>query len=352
MEVEEYRKLPFINYSACKDFDKSRTDFFRKYILKEYVEDKRSSDTIFGDLVHCLLLRPEDFDTKFTRMTVGATPKPQMKAFADNLWEVTRQCMSPEGLITRSAESLMEEAFLATAYDSKGERVAFKGKTLADVIARFPEEAEFYYKLKRESFGKDVINAQTYENAEKCVQELHINPVTKPIFSIANNSRYMVFNEHVITFQYNGQTLKALLDKVIVDTKEKKIEIYDLKCTGWEFGYFEGNIIKHRYYLQWTMYYLAVKQWAVDQGFEGFQIVPMQFITLSTDMSENPLIFTTSEKDVEYGLKGFSLRGKPYKGLDQIITEIAWHSTYGIWNMSYTDYQNKGIRKLNLFEEE
>lgn len=350
MDVPTYRKLPYINYSACKVFDESRTKFYKEFILKEAVDPKKSYASILGDLIHCLLLNPEDSDAKFARLGASGTPKPQMKKFADNLWEVTKQSMNERGEVSRPMSSLMDEAFNLTAFDRKGERVEFKGKTVEDVIARFPNEAEEYYKSKRDNFGKDVIDAKTYDLAEKCITELKVNPVTKEIVNRKSDSRYQVFKEHVIVFKYQGQTLKALCDLLIVDTKEKKIELFDLKSSGWDMDSFESRIVKNRYYIQWSLYYKAVESWA-QENYPDYQIVPMKFIVVSSDMSENPLIYTTSEKDVTSGLEGFTRNGRVHKGLNQIIDEIVWHTSYSIWNMSYTDYQNKGIRTVSLFEE-
>jgi len=350
MDVGEYRKLPSINYSACKDFDESRSKFYRKYILKEVIEEKRHYSTSFGDLVHCLLLTPEDFDKRFALLGVGGTPKPQMKAFTDNLWELTKQCMSETGQITRDMASLMEEAFTLTAYDRKGERVAFKGKTLEDVIKRFPSEAEHYYDTLRQNFGKEVIDARTYDSALKTVAELNSNPVTEPILGIRDGERHKVFYEKILTFQYEGIDVKAMVDLLIVDLKERKIYIYDLKSSGWDIGTFDYNIIKNRYYLQWSMYYLAVKDWA-SKEYKDFEVVPLQFIVVNSDMNQSPLIYTTSMRDLHHGLKGFTRLGRVHKGLEQLITEINWHTTYSIWNISYTDYQNKGLRRVSLFEE-
>lgn len=351
MGVAEYRQLPHINYSSCKDFDESRTKFYKKYILKEPVEEKKSYSITFGDLAHCLLLNPEDFDSKFARLGVGVTPKPQMKEFADNLWELTKACMTEDRQVTRKMDSLMEEAFSMTAYSKNGERVAFKGKTIDYVLLKFEEEGELYYRSKRENYGKEVVDARTYEFASRCVDELKSNPVTKHIVTAKTDKRYTVYNEYAIVFTYSDQKLKALCDKLIIDHTEKKIYIYDLKSSGWDIGTFDQNILRNRFYLQWALYFQAVKAWASEQGMKEYEIVPMQFIVVSSDMSENPLIYTTTNKDVHYGMSGFTRNGKVHKGLDQIITEIVWHTSYAVWNMSYTDYQNKGIKRVSLFEE-
>jgi hypothetical protein len=77
----------------------------------------------------------------------------------------------------------------------------------------------------------------------------------------------------------------------------------------------------------------------------------MQFIVVSSDMSENPLIYTTDTNDLMYGLRGFTMKsGRKYRGLDKLLTDVKWHTESGIWNISYDDHQNNGVRKVSLFD--
>jgi hypothetical protein len=207
MNDTEYRKLPFLSYSSIKDFDESRNKFYRRHILKEPFEEKRSYSLIFGDLVDCLLFTPEDFDRKFAMLAVGNTPTGQMKSFVDNLWELTKQAMSEDGQISRSMSSLMEEAFNLTCHDKNGERVMFKGKKMEYVVEEFPK-VEGYYKTLRENYGKTVIDSRTYESGEKTVTELMVNPVTKPILTIKDGKDFNVYRQLPIIFEYEGHSLK------------------------------------------------------------------------------------------------------------------------------------------------
>lgn len=339
----EYKKLPYINYSACKDFEDSRLKFYKKYILKE-PEDEEKSATLYGDVVHCLLLTPEEFDDRFCPLRVGITPKPQMKELVDSLWKI----VATGGELVRDPDQgLVREAFDQVAFDRNGERVSFKGKSFEEVYDRFRNEGLPYYQEKVDNYGKEVIDLRTFDFANMTVNELKTNSVTAHIVNRRSDKDTIVLREQIIEFRYQGHDMKAMCDIIIVDLKEKKIYIYDLKTVGWNF---EVNVIKHRYYLQWSIYYQAVKAWAAEH-YPGLEVMPMQFIVASQNVMEGPLIYTTSMKDLEIGLKGFTRNGREYKGVNQILDEIAWHSSYGIWNMSYTDFQNKGVRKVSLFQE-
>lgn len=341
----EYRKLPHLNYSGIKMFDESRTSFYRKYVVGEPEEEKKSQPIIFGDLVDCLAFTPEEVHVRFATLAVGNTPKPQMKEFVDAMWDISRKNLAVSGEIG-DIKPIMEEAFQITAFDRNGERVSFKGKSFDDVVLKFAKEGKGYYDTLLSNHGKIVVDASTFSHAEKTVAELKVNHVTAPILNMKNDDRYFVAKQLPITFDYNGVKLKSMCDEVIVDEKEKVIDIYDLKTTSWDVGSFDYNVIKNRYYLQWSIYYEAVSAWAKER-FPGFRINPMKFIVTTSDHSDNPLVYTTSMKDLSRGKVGFTLpSGRKCKGLDQLLLEITWHNTFGIWNMSYEDFHNNGIRKV------
>lgn len=347
-----YRELPYLNYTAIKKFDESRTKFHREFILKLPVKEKRSDVLVFGSLVDCLLFSPVDYDKRFCPLAVGEIPTGQIKDFTDALWEITKEAMDGEdGKINRPIEAMIEEAFNQVAFDKKGQRVAFKGKTLEWVVEAFQKDAEVYYKKLRSEYGKDVIDAGTYSAAESIVRELYLNQVTRHVLSPLKHptSTRFAYPQLQILFEVNGVKLKALLDMCVIDTEEKKIYIYDLKVTA----RFEVNVVKERYYLQAGVYYLAIKVWAKENGYEDFEIVPMQFIVASPDISESPLIYVTDEKDLNYSLNGFTtIFGNKRKGVHQILEDIGWHQSEGIWHISREDYLNNGVRKFSLFEEE
>jgi hypothetical protein len=352
MSTQEYRRLPHLNYSALKTFADSRHDFYKEFVLRTVTPDKKSEAMIMGDLVHCLMLIHDEFENRYAIVDSSiSVPTGQLKTLVDNLWKITLQNIGEDNQLTRAMNELLEEAFTMTCYKGT-ERVAYKGKTLDYAINDFVTNGREYYQYMRANFGKDVISARTYEKASIIVDELKVNPVTRGIFGISESREVTIYNEEAITFTYRGKVMKAMIDRIIVNHENKKVYIYDLKGTGWDIGSFEYNILKNHYYIQWTVYYLAVLSWIEQRGLTGYEVVPLAFIAISTDTDENPLIYSTSMEDLQAGLQGFiSKNDKYYRGVDQLIDEIKWHEEHGIWNISREDYLNNGVRKVQLYRQ-
>ena len=92
-----------------------------------------------------------------------------------------------------------------------------------------------------------------------------------------------------------------------------------------------------------------MKEWAKENGMEAYTIIPMEFIVADTSSnSRRPIRYQTSQKDLEASIKGFTLKGIYYKGVDEIITEILWAEETNSWNCSKDVFDNDGILKLKL----
>jgi len=122
----------------------------------------------------------------------------------------------------------------------------------------------------------------------------------------------------------------------------------DLKTT-YDNESFDYMYIKNAYYLQNAFYVRAVEEWAKTSGLDGYEVRPMKFVVGDTSANNRrPLIYETSNMDVENGLHGFSLRGTYYKGVDELINDIVWAEEQDIWNCSRDAYGNNGKMKLNI----
>ncbi len=352
MTEKEYRSLSHFSFSSLKVFDESRGKFHREFILgrKVWDEDKPYA-MIFGELVDCLLFSKSSFDDKFAMVQTGNKPPGQMKDFVDNMWKVTKEYIDTDGTLTQSMSFIAEEAFRMTCFNRNGEQVAFKGKTLQWAVDQFDIWGKAYYTALRTNYGKTIIDTKIREAAEKTVEELLTNTVTAPLLTLRSSEEIEVIYQLPIVFHYMGMTLKGMPDMVIINHRSKTIEFFDLKTSGWDIGTFDYNILRQRYYLQWSLYWLAVKSWAEENELADYKVIPMKFIVVSADMSSLPLIYITDQNDLRCGLDGFTLNGRSYRGVKQIIEDLNFHLTSGIWGMSREDYNNRGQRKVQLFSD-
>ena len=122
----------------------------------------------------------------------------------------------------------------------------------------------------------------------------------------------------------------------------------DLKTT-YDNESFDFMYIKNGYYLQNAFYHKAVSTWAADNGMGDYDVKPLVFIVGDTSSNNRrPLSYGTSLDDIEKGMKGFYLRGTKYRGVDELVADIAWAEENDEWRCSKEAFEKKGMMKLNI----
>jgi hypothetical protein len=258
--------------------------------------------------------------------------------------------MTEDGRVTREFTSLISEAFNDVAFNSSGIRVAFKqkGMTLEKVIERFQTEGRNYYEHLRNANGRQVIEAQDEANAETAARELRSNFATRDIINAHNTEDIEVHDQLIILWDYRGIEMKSMLDRVIVNHREKKIYQYDLK-TAWNVDGFHYNYLKLRYYIQVACYGAAILKWIEEKGYQDYEVVPMKFIVVDNTNQANPLVYETTPQQLQEAINGFKVKegGKEYIGLRKAADDLKWHKQMGLWTISRENYEKRGLVTLN-----
>lgn len=359
MTEQQYRQLDLDSYSTLKVFLEDRRKYYRKYVLKEPLPEDETSSTVFGSVVDCLKFKPEEFESRFA-LAVAQPPTGQYGKFVDQLMKVTLRSVNGNGEVTRDLEDMMLDAYKEVKFDKDGNIVDFKRDSFEVVKEKFiGTNLEIHYRQLREAYGKTIIEQSTLENAQTVVRELHSNPVTREIMTLrdgAGGGRFSVKDQFAIigTFDPNcddiGYPMKCLVDRLIIDHERLLIRIYDLK-TAWDNeGEFQSNYFKYKYYIQASLYFHLVKQWAlVDSSLKDYEVQYPEFIVAESTNYKNPLIYTTDVHNIHQGMEGFTIRGKYYPGLRKAVQDLIWHKETGIWNISKDAYDSQGILKVRPF---
>jgi len=349
LSEKQYRGLKDrLSYSSIKLFDNDRKRFFHEAILGEPRKETESASTLMGSLVHCLLAG-QPFDEKFHMISV-VEPKGQLKELVDALFRRTLKSMV-DGVVTEKFEILFTDAVQEVKYDVTGKEVAFKGKDLDKIVGMFEGDAEIYYKELLQTIGKSVVTVNLVTKAEQIVQKLQGHSYTYQYANARSAQGIDVFNELTILFEIDSVPYKSMLDKVIVNHDAKTIEPLDFK-TSWNSEEPQGSYLKFGYYLQAALYDYALSQWVKEHNLENYTIVPMKFIFCDTSGFADPVVLGLSQDDLIAGWNGFKLRGYEYRGLKELMSDIAWHVDTGNWATSKTIYDAKGYIQLALNYEE
>jgi hypothetical protein len=182
--------------------------------------------------------------------------------------------------------------------------------------------------------------------AEKIVEQLRINSTTAPIVNLTNSSRYQIFDQmQVEGYTIDGRKFKSMLDKVVIDHKEKIIQPYDLKCTWSVENFYEEYYLYRRAYIQAYLYFYAMLHIANDPDSEyyGYRVEYLKFIVCDSTNYYQPLIYTLDIDDMEDAYKGFVHKGRTYPGVGDLIAALSWCIETNIWNISHKNYLSNGI---------
>lgn len=339
VEERKYRAIETDSSSSLKDFSLDRRKYYRKYYLREKVEEKDNLATNMGKLVETLLLEPEEFDNRFYMSSTASVPTGLMLEFVEALFKITSEATDGFGVVARPFEEIVQEAHAASGFKI----------TLEAVLKKFiGSDAEIYYREIREVRTKNliVITSQDVTNAERIVEELQTNEFTKWIINCVNSDSYTVINQLKIDGYFvNGLEFKSMLDKVIINHKTKEVDIYDLKCTWSVENFYREYYLYRRTYIQAYLYHTAIK-WLSRQEespFYQYKINYPKFIVCDSINYYKPLIYTLDLNDMTDAYEGFYVGDKHYPGVESIVEDLKWAKENDIWTISKSNYESNGI---------
>ena len=333
-----YRANMLDSSSSLKDFSMDRKKYYRKYILGEDVEDKDTQAATTGRVVETLLLEPELFDERFYMSSCVEAPSALMLAFVNALYKFTKEATDDHGNVTRNFEDISKDAYVESGFKIKYEAVI--GKFVGS-------DAEIYYNEMRtvKSRGLTVVTAEDVTNAEKIVEELRNNPVTKDVVNLVSSARYSVYNQlQVEGYQIDDMKFKSMMDKVIVDHEERTLQVYDLKCTWSVENFLEEYYLYRRAYIQALLYFYATAYFRdTNNEMSGYIVLPPKFIVCDSTNYYNPLIYTLDPADLDSAYEGFTHKNREYKGVGTIIADLQWALENNVWNISRENSLSNGL---------
>ena len=202
-----YRATMLDSSSSLKDFAQNRKKYYRKYILNEEVEDEETKAMVTGMIVETLLLEPELFDKKFYMSACASAPTGLMLSFVEALYKYTKDATNEEGIVMRDFSDISQDAYAASGFKIKYEAV----------IQKFAgSDAEIYFNeiLKVRTNNLTVVTTLDVTNAEKIVEDLKTNFVTKDIVNLVNSDRWEIHNQLQIEgYKIGNLQFKSMMDK-------------------------------------------------------------------------------------------------------------------------------------------
>lgn len=271
-----------LSYSSLKQFYNTPQSFV-KYKLKKF---EKTPSMIFGSLLDCLILTPENFDKQFC--ILDSVPK------TDN-----------------------QLGFVKDYLDGKSIEDAFnKNYKRGDAQKTFESLSEYIDALK---LGKDIISSSDKEKAEQIKESVLKNPTAQSFLEQA------VTVQEKLEWEHKGFKCQGFLDvrgeNFIMDLKYKG-QSSDVNEFQWDFK-------KLHYDLQAGMYCKAAT-------LLGFCENPKYYIMVYDAQGEVSVI-EIEQSYIAYGQHKY----------EYILQEFKRCTSENLWNLSHDFYaQNKGVYSL------
>ncbi len=236
--VEDYYINPAISQSQLKLLlgpDPSLFNTVREPEL--YFEEKKHF--IIGDAVDCQLTRPiEEFNNKFHVSTLENKPSDTMKSIINQVFDLVKEEvgeLADKGVLRDHISKIVD------CCNVHNYQPNWKTETR---VAKVLEAHEYWEDLKAAE-GKVVLSQEENTLISQIVMSIRTNPTTSKYFE--TNKDIEILDQLSIYFSYCGIDCKALLDRVIIDHKNKTIQPIDFKTMGDQTLYFPKSLRQRRY---------------------------------------------------------------------------------------------------------
>jgi hypothetical protein len=310
---EEYRADPAYSYSTIAKFD--REGFEKLDTLFDKVE---SPSLLFGSCVDTLLTDGQEaFDSRFF---VADFPEiaDNVKKIVDNIFREFS-----DKYITLDKVPDKDIIFITEMLDYQKN---WKPETRAKVIR---EKGSEYYNLLYLAGDKTVITSNFYADVLACIEELKTSEATKWYFQDDDPFDDSIERLYQLKFkgEYEGISLRIMMDLALVDHQNKIIYPCDLKTSYKEEYNFFKSFIDWKYYIQAQLYWEILRQnLDKDPYFKDFKLADYRFIVVC-NRTRNPLVWeyydTRRETDMVYG-KDRQLKLKNWR---KIVKDLHYYLT-------------------------
>lgn len=310
-----------LSYSRLSDFDRNGP----KALNKSRELDPNGEGIKIGSLVDDLLLNKGNFN-KLYYLYDGTKPTATLGKLADIIFNNYKKIPSKNTIL----KVAQKNGFWMKWTEEK-------------VISSF-DIPEFwnYLKAMYASKKKILVGSDDIELAKKLVEVLTTHAFSRHIF--INGLEH--YNQFKFSIKYKGFILRGVMDKILIDHKNKLVYMIDLKTGKGPVEEFEASFIKWRYYLQEAVYVKAFSYLCETLGLKGYNLMPFKFLYISRTQ-QIPLSFTVTKKWHKAALNGFTTAGGwRYKGLDELIDDVRWHLDNKVFDVSKKVAESNGLIPL------
>lgn len=225
-----------------------------------------------------------------------------------------------DALAQRTSEPFLEismTTFLEAA-DSVSYQMRLKPDTRYEKVSKYMD----YYENIRS--GKKIVSQKDWDDAVEMAKIFRTDDYLKTLFGTHNTDdiEYIYQAQFKTNFWIEAEnvTVKIMPDLMVVNHKDKTIQLVDLKTSAMPAYDFAENFLKYRYDIQGSLYGDVIGSIiAEDDEYRDYTLLPYLF----TDISRTDKVPVTYQIDLSNGFS-FSKGDKvyQYKGWRELLAEI------------------------------
>lgn len=337
-ESEMEIKIPYyddntrISNSALGWFLKSPR--YYKSMLNGEIEKKSTGAMENGTMTHMYLLQPDEFKATYRILNVETPTSAQQKQFCKDY--IDSKADKP---ILKAAE-----AFKAN-YSTNGkadDEIARRGLEMALKLKPYIKW------LRSNNTGIKIISWSDL-NSLKVTKEnviLH-KKANELLYNIERSPGIISFNEFHINWVYDliddkhsvGLDCKSLIDKLIIDTINKKIILCDIKTTASTVkDKFRESFDTYDYGRQMAFYWMAIEWFFENILEEDFNLYSRETYIVAV------------QNNGDYNCKVYSVKDEiivnKKEQIKTIFSDIWWHTRANAWEYTKEYYEGDGTEQL------
>lgn len=330
-QADSYRAMPGVSQSLLTQL--SFHPRYAKYMLEGDVDKTYTfEDTpmIVGSLVDMLITQPALVERYFCVSTSRKPTSKKVHELASHI--VTNGYLENSATAEEAVKKALEDGFsYRTAWDMEKRLEALKQANLMSFLDEI---------LAAE--GKFPVEQDTMLRCELIAQSLQMNPFTEKIFRVQKDVE--LHKQVELTWELNGVKCKGLVDLLVINRKEKTIQLYDLKITSEGVYAWPNKIYKYRYDLQAMFYTLGIQSPEFKSTYytEDYTVLPFTFLVESYKYPGTPLMFELESHKLDVALHDGIVDGIFYKGIYALLDEYKFHIQTDQWDYFMSEYKNKG----------
>lgn len=278
---QNYRNLPLISYSMLSSFAQNG---FRSIFSQKPTNAGMGE----GKILDILLTGDKNTMAKTLAILNVELPSDNIKLVIQKVVEalLMLKLPIPKTLMSDLDQKVIDQILLQSKLINYGQ-----SWNPATLIGKIVKEGNDYYRFYLENKDKQIVSQDQFERIADLIPELQLNPYTAPYCNFTETENITFHDQLKFTLPDGEYKIKGMMDRIIVDHRNKTLQIVDFKLTNEDEENFEQRILKFNYDIQAEMYnYILSEIIKEDSYFQDFEILPFKFIVIDPDIS-SPIVW-------------------------------------------------------------